>query len=127
MKFLGSTHPVQVQNFLAQDGILGKKLIELAELKEENLLVVVLLECPELLHAGSETFPVVLLDQESGRVIVGTVWSVSIFILQVGGLKEVRQSFMNLIDTIEATTYNFVLNVHLCLTTLLALLLYYWG
>ena len=49
MELLGTAHPVQVEKLLTDDGIVVEDFIELAELEEQNLVKVVLLDLPELL------------------------------------------------------------------------------
>ena len=41
MQLLASAHPVEVQDFLADDGVLKENLVELPELEEEDLLEVI--------------------------------------------------------------------------------------
>ena len=57
MKFLSASHPIQVKDPLANDSVVVKYLIELAELEEQYFFVIILLDLPILFHRGCETFP----------------------------------------------------------------------
>jgi hypothetical protein len=60
VKFFGSTHPVQIQQPLTDYCVAVKDLVEFSEFEKENLLKVMLLQLPELIHAWREVFPAIL-------------------------------------------------------------------
>lgn len=73
VEFLGAAHPVEVQQFLADDGITVKDFIELAKFEEKDLLVVSLLDVPVLLHARCEGQPLFLRDEKCSGIVVGVI------------------------------------------------------
>jgi hypothetical protein len=62
MKFLRTSHPVQIEEFLTNNCIVVENLIKLSKLEEKNLLKVVLLNLPVLTHSWCEKFPFLLRD-----------------------------------------------------------------
>ena len=63
MEFFGASHPVEVENFLTDNGVVIEDFVELAQFKEENLIKVVLFDVPILVHGGSEATPSIFRDE----------------------------------------------------------------
>ncbi len=73
MQLLVSSHPVQVQQVLPNDGIIMEHLIKLAQLEEQNLIIIRPLNLPILMHGRRECFPLLLRDVQGCRVVLGMV------------------------------------------------------
>ena len=57
VQLLRVAHPIEVQQFVAQNGIVVKDLIELSKLEKEHFFKVVLLKVPILSHARRKVLP----------------------------------------------------------------------
>lgn len=62
VQLFGSTHPVEVEQLLADDCVTEENLVKLSQLEEENLLKIVHLKAPVLRHRRGEVFPAGLWD-----------------------------------------------------------------
>lgn len=118
VQLLGSTHPVEVEQFLTDDCVTEENLVELAQLEEKNLLKVVHFELPELRHCRRKVFPVGLGDQQSCWVVVWMVRSPILLVSDVLRLQEFREGIVDLINRVEAAANDLVLGVNF-ITTLL--------
>jgi hypothetical protein len=70
-----------------------KDLVELAKLKEENLVVVVLFELPKLIHSRSKGRPSISRDEQSCAVIFRCPRSIFIDVSQFVFSQENREGF----------------------------------
>ncbi len=83
MKLLCPAHPVQIKEFLAYNSVLVEDFVELAELKEKNLLIVGRLYLPVLRHGGSKLFPLFSWDVKARRIVVRMVRSAALDVPQI--------------------------------------------
>ena len=58
MQLFAVAHPIEVEQFVTQDGIHVEDLVKLAKFEKENLFKVVLLQLPVLGHARCECLPI---------------------------------------------------------------------
>ena len=93
MKLFRTSHPVKVQEFLASNRIIIKDLVKFAEFKEENLIVIVLLNLPILRHSRCEILPMLGRHIKRSRVIIGIIKSSSFFVFNELFLNEVWSCF----------------------------------
>jgi len=89
VQFLGAAHPVEIEELLTDDSISVKDLVELAQFEEEDLIEIVLLQLPVLMHARGELWPLMLWDMKRGRVIILFARPLSLLVLHVGRFEEV--------------------------------------
>ena len=76
MKLFGPTHPIQVEDLLADNGVLEEYFVELAKLEKEDLFKVVHFELPVLCHRRRKVFPAEVWDEERCWVVVRVIGSV---------------------------------------------------
>jgi hypothetical protein len=88
MELLCSSHPVEVEQLLAHDGIHVEDLVKLAELEQENLLKIVLFDLPILDFAPGKFFPVLVRNMESCVIVAFVTGSALVVVLYMIILKE---------------------------------------
>jgi hypothetical protein len=69
VKFLTTPHPIKIEQALADNCVAVENFVELAQLKKENFLEIVLLDFPKLVHARGKVFPVLRRDEKSSGII----------------------------------------------------------
>lgn len=73
VKLFSATHPVEVKQFLTDDGIIVENFIKLSKLEQKYLVIVRSFYLPVLRHCRSEVLPVFVGDIESSWVIVRVI------------------------------------------------------
>ena len=111
VQLLRAAHPVEVEQLLADDRVIVEDFVKFTEFEKEDFLEVFLLQLPILAHAGCEVFPELLRDEHSAIVVIRVVRPPPLFVLDVLGLKEFRQSVEDLLLVSETAADMLILRI----------------
>lgn len=95
MQLFSPTHPIKIEQPLANNSVVVKDLVELAKLEEKYFFEVGLLHFPKLVHSRRKVLPSSRRDVQSRRVVVGLSQLHFAHVHQVLGLQKVWKRVVN--------------------------------
>ena len=113
MQLFGTSHPVEVEDLLTDDGIVIENFVKLAEFEEKYLVKVVLLDLPKLYLGGSKGGPFLFWDEERGRVIIWIIEFVALKVSDFIFFDKIWSSIKDVIYRGEASSDHLILVIYI--------------